>query len=112
MPTSGSGSTSSPACWRLLDGGRDNRHIKLQDAYLSVVEALAHAGGAHGLKVELDWSTPSSASPGLHGGEALGVDGVLVLPGFGHRGAEGKIEAVRYARESGTLTSGSASGCR
>src|ERR671915_500756 len=63
---------------RMLESSRTVRvaiigkYIKLQDAYLSVVEALAHAGGAH------------------------------VLPGFGHRGAEGKIEAARYARESGT----------
>ena len=79
------------------------KYIKLQDAYLSVVEALGHAGGAHGLKVELDWVD----SEQLFDREATearlaGVDGVLVLPGFGHRGAEGKIEAARYAREAGT----------
>jgi CTP synthase len=78
------------------------KYIKLQDAYLSVVEALAHAGGAHGLKVELDWVD----SEDLTGPEATRhlaeADGVLVLPGFGHRGAEGKIEAARYARETGT----------
>ena len=79
------------------------KYIKLQDAYLSVVEALAHAGGAHEVKVELDWVD----SEGLEDRESTearlaGVDGVLVLPGFGHRGTEGKIEAARYARESGT----------
>ena len=79
------------------------KYIKLQDAYLSVVEALEHAGGAHGFKVELDWVDSES----LTDQEAVrrrldGVDGVLVLPGFGHRGTEGKIEAARYARESGT----------
>ncbi|MEW6635282.1 MAG: CTP synthase [Actinomycetota bacterium] len=78
------------------------KYIKLQDAYLSVVEALAHAGGAHGVKVELDWVD----SEGLTDREAAArrlaaADGVLVLPGFGHRGTEGKIEAARYARESG-----------
>src|SRR5919107_1560661 len=79
------------------------KYVKLQDAYLSVVEALGHAGGAHGLKVELDW-VDSERLFDLESTEArlAGVDGVLVLPGFGHRGAEGKIEAARYARETGT----------
>ncbi|HEV8043851.1 MAG TPA: CTP synthase [Rubrobacter sp.] len=79
------------------------KYIKLQDAYLSVVEALGHAGGAHGLKVGLDW-VDSEQLVDRESTEArlAGVDGVLVLPGFGHRGAEGKIEAARYARETGT----------
>jgi CTP synthase len=79
------------------------KYIKLQDAYLSVVEALGHAAGAHGLKVELDW-VDSEQLVDRESTEArlAGVDGVLVLPGFGHRGAEGKIEAARYARETGT----------
>jgi CTP synthase len=78
------------------------KYIKLQDAYLSVVEALGHAGGVHGANIELDWVD----SEGLTGRESTesrlaGADGILVLPGFGHRGTEGKIEAARYARESG-----------
>jgi CTP synthase len=94
---------------RMLGAGESVRvaiigkYIKLQDAYLSVVEALSHAGGAHGLKVELDWvdseRLPDAESSRRRLAEA---DGVLVLPGFGHRGTEGKIEAVRYARETGT----------
>jgi CTP synthase len=94
---------------RMLGAGESVRvaiigkYIKLQDAYLSVVEALSHAGGAHGLKVELDWvdseRLPDAESARRRLAEA---DGVLVLPGFGHRGTEGKIEAVRYARETGT----------
>ena len=79
------------------------KYIKLQDAYLSVVEALGHAGGAHGLKVELDWVDSEQLTDGETVRRRLeGIDGVLVLPGFGHRGTEGKIEAARYARESGT----------
>jgi CTP synthase len=79
------------------------KYVKLQDAYLSVVEALGHAGGAHGVKVDIDWIDAED----LTGPEASrqrldGVDGVLVLPGFGDRGTEGKIEAARYARETGT----------
>ena len=78
------------------------KYVKLQDAYLSVVEALGHAGGAHGVKVDIDWIDAED----LTGPEASrqrlgGADGVLVLPGFGDRGTEGKIEAARYARETG-----------
>jgi CTP synthase len=79
------------------------KYIKLQDAYLSVVEALGHAAGANGLKVELDWVDSEVLEDRESTRRRLGgVDGVLVLPGFGHRGAEGKIEAARYARETNT----------
>jgi CTP synthase len=77
------------------------KYIKLQDAYLSVVEALGHAAGANGLKVELDWIDSEVLEDRGSTEERLaGADGVLVLPGFGHRGAEGKIEAARFARET------------
>ena len=79
------------------------KYIKLQDAYLSVVEALGHAAGANGLKVELDWVDSEVLEDRESTERRLaGVDGVLVLPGFGHRGAEGKIEPARYARETNT----------
>ncbi len=77
------------------------KYVKLQDAYLSVVEALGHAAGANGLKVELDWIDSEVLEDRGSTEERLaGADGVLVLPGFGHRGAEGKIEAARFARET------------
>jgi CTP synthase len=79
------------------------KYIKLQDAYLSVVEALGHAGGAHSVNVELDWVDSEELVDRHSAADRLAdVDGVLVLPGFGHRGTEGKIEAARYARETGT----------
>ena len=79
------------------------KYIKLQDAYLSVVEALGHAGGVHGTKVELDWVDSEELTDGQAARDRLSeAAGVLVLPGFGDRGTEGKIEAARYARESGT----------
>ena len=79
------------------------KYVKLQDAYLSVAEALGHAAGAHGLKVELDWVDAERLTSREKAAEQLaGADGILVLPGFGERGTEGKIEAARYARESGT----------
>ena len=78
------------------------KYIKLQDAYLSVVEALGHAGGVHGLRVELDWVDSEELSDRKTAERRLAeADGILVLPGFGHRGTEGKIEAARYARENG-----------
>jgi CTP synthase len=79
------------------------KYIKLQDSYLSVVEALGHAGGEHGVKVEIDWiDAEDLTDPAATNERLAGSDGVLVLPGFGDRGTEGKIEAARYARESGT----------
>jgi CTP synthase len=78
------------------------KYIKLQDAYLSVVEALGHAGGAHGRRVELDWvDSEKLIDRESTARRLIDADGILVLPGFGHRGAEGKIEAARYARETG-----------
>jgi len=79
------------------------KYIKLQDAYLSIVEALGHAGGHHGVKVELDWVDSETLTDWETTGKRLAeADGVLVLPGFGHRGTEGKIAAARYARETET----------
>ena len=78
------------------------KYVKLQDAYLSVVEALGHAGGAHGVKVELDWVDAEDLTDQTTAEDRLkGANGILVLPGFGNRGIEGKIEAARYARETG-----------
>ena len=73
------------------------KYIDLSDAYLSVTEALRHAGVHHHVKVEVEWV----ASDGMiDDGERLGdVHGILVPGGFGIRGIEGKIEAARYARE-------------
>ncbi|CAN5658455.1 CTP synthase (glutamine hydrolyzing) [soil metagenome] len=79
------------------------KYIKLQDAYLSVVESMGHAGGAYGAKVELDWVDSEELTDARAARKRLSeADGVLVLPGFGDRGTEGKVEAARYARESGT----------
>ncbi|MFN2488992.1 MAG: CTP synthase [Actinomycetota bacterium] len=75
------------------------KYVKLPDAYLSVVESLKHAGFSHDAELEIVWI----ASDDLEGADldvALGdLDGILVPGGFGVRGIEGKIEAVRFARE-------------
>jgi CTP synthase len=76
------------------------KYVNLRDAYLSVMEALRHGGFHHGADVQIEWI----ASDDLGGAathEALaGVDGVLIPGGFGVRGVEGKVAAVRFAREN------------
>jgi len=77
------------------------KYISLQDAYKSIYESLTHGGGANDVKVCL--RQVESEEVERAGAEALlaGVDGILVPGGFGDRGIEGKIAAVRYARENG-----------
>jgi len=75
------------------------KYVELPDAYLSVVEALRHGGIQHNLGVEIRWVAASELER-RSGEEVLaGVDGILVPGGFGNRGIEGKIAAIRYARE-------------
>ena len=78
------------------------KYVNLRDAYLSVTEALHHGGFHAGVDVRMRWVS----SDDLEGPEATaavldGVQGVVVPGGFGWRGIEGKLEAVRYARERG-----------
>jgi CTP synthase len=70
----------------------------LEDAYISVHEALKHAGLEHGVHVERDWIHAETLADG-HDGELDSVDAVVVPGGFGSRGTEGKIRAIRHARE-------------
>ncbi|NHM30118.1 CTP synthase [Neobacillus terrae] len=76
------------------------KYVELQDAYLSVVEALRHAGYAYDADVEINWVNANDVTA-ENVNELLGdSDGILVPGGFGDRGIEGKIEAIRYARET------------
>jgi CTP synthase len=77
------------------------KYVKLQDAYLSVSEALKHAGIHHGTNVRLRWVDAEGMSIEAAERELLSADGILVPGGFGGRGIEGKILAVRVARERG-----------
>ena len=77
------------------------KYVKLQDAYLSVHEALKHAGIHHGCNVRVRWLDAEGMSLEEAEAELDGVDGVLVPGGFGSRGWEGKILACRVARERG-----------
>jgi CTP synthase len=78
------------------------KYVDLPDAYLSVTEALRAGGFAHRARVEIRW-VPSDTCETVAGAEAAlaGVDGVLVPGGFGVRGIEGKIGAIRHARIHG-----------
>ena len=77
------------------------KYVKLQDAYLSVHEALKHAGVHHGCSVRVRWFDAEGMSLEEAQAELESVDGVLVPGGFGSRGWEGKILACRVARERG-----------
>ena len=77
------------------------KYVKLQDAYLSVHEALKHAGVHHGCSVHVRWFDAEGMSLEEAQAELEQVDGVLVPGGFGSRGWEGKILACRVARERG-----------
>lgn len=76
------------------------KYVELPDAYLSVVESLRHGAASHGLKLDVRW-IPSDELTGLLADSYLeDLDGVVIPGGFGYRGVEGKIQAVRYAREN------------
>ncbi len=81
--------------------GLIGKYIELQDAYKSILESFVHAGAINEVKVQVvnvhsEYITQENVAEKLEG-----LDGLLVAPGFGHRGIEGKIIAVQYAREKG-----------
>jgi CTP synthase len=75
------------------------KYVQLEDAYLSVVEALRHAGNLHGHPIEIDWVDSESLGDDEVRERVEAADGILIPGGFGVRGIEGKIEAARIARE-------------
>lgn len=79
--------------------GLVGKYIKLHDAYLSVIEALHHGGIPDHLKVEIRWIDSEDLEQGEPECLLDGCDGILVPGGFGTRGSEGKLMAIRYARE-------------
>lgn len=80
--------------------GLVGKYVQLHDAYLSVAEALRHAGYALGAKVSIDWIDSETLTPDTYCERLAAVDGILIPGGFGNRGVEGKILAARYAREN------------
>ena len=75
------------------------KYVSLQDAYLSVAEALKHGGFHHGAKIEIDWIQAEDVEGLLAEGRLHDLDGIVIPGGFGERGTEGKIAAASYARE-------------
>ncbi len=82
-----------------VDIGIVGKYVSLPDSYLSVVEALRHAGFALGKDIELHWIDAEQLETGNLDPLAQ-LDGIVVPGGFGVRGVEGKIKAVQYAREN------------
>jgi len=81
--------------------GLVGKYIELKDAYKSIVESFIHAGAENGAKVDLVWLHSEDITKENVAEQLAELQGLLVAPGFGERGIDGKIEAIRYARETG-----------
>ncbi|HLK96635.1 MAG TPA: CTP synthase [Hymenobacter sp.] len=80
--------------------GLVGKYVELHDAYKSIAESFIHAGAHNECKVQIEWIQSETLADPNHCAQVLReLDGVLVAPGFGERGIEGKINAVRYVRE-------------
>jgi CTP synthase len=80
--------------------GLIGKYVELQDSYKSILEAFIHAGAANETKVNVVSIHSEHLDAKTAEEQLKGLDGILVAPGFGERGIEGKIETVRYAREN------------
>ncbi|MFC2948932.1 CTP synthase [Virgibacillus sediminis] len=80
--------------------GLVGKYVELPDAYISVAESLKHAGFAYDTDISIHWINSEKLDADSIKKELDHVDGILVPGGFGDRGIEGKIEAIRYAREN------------
>ncbi len=80
--------------------GLVGKYVSLPDSYKSIAEAFVHAGAENDCKVNLRWISSEDVNPECVDDMLRNLDGVLVAPGFGERGLEGKIETIRYVREN------------
>lgn len=80
--------------------GLIGKYVELKDAYKSIAEAFVHAGAENEVKVEVEWIHSEDLNDQNVKRRLKDLDGILVAPGFGERGVEGKLLAVRYAREN------------
>ncbi|WP_161887866.1 CTP synthase [Pontibacter russatus] len=76
------------------------KYVELPDAYKSIIESFVHAGSANECKVNIKWFQSENITNENVGAMLQQMDGVLVAPGFGERGFKGKLEAIRFVRES------------
>lgn len=82
--------------------GLVGKYVELRDAYLSVAEALNHAGIENGVEVDIDWVHSEDLTEKNYQERLKDLDGLLIPGGFGDRGIEGKILSAKYARETNT----------
>lgn len=80
--------------------GLVGKYVSLKDSYKSIVESFIHAGVVSECKVNLVWINSETITDATIDKKLKGLKGILVAPGFGERGIEGKIEAIKYAREN------------
>ncbi|MHA8058672.1 CTP synthase [Aquirufa nivalisilvae] len=80
--------------------GLIGKYVELKDSYKSIAEAFIHAGVANEIKVNVKWISSETMDEENIQDTLAGLDGILVAPGFGERGIQGKINAVKYAREN------------
>ncbi|MCW3104584.1 MAG: synthase [Bacteroidetes bacterium] len=80
--------------------GLVGKYVELKDSYKSISESFIHAGATNDCKVSIEWIHSESITDENVGERFKGLKGILVAPGFGQRGIEGKISAIRYAREN------------
>jgi CTP synthase len=83
-----------------IEIGLVGKYVELHDAYKSIVESFIHAGAHNEVKVTIRWIHSEKLTEENVPSRLMGLNGILVAPGFGDRGIEGKIDAVKYAREN------------
>jgi CTP synthase len=84
---------------KCLTIGLVGKYVQLTDAYMSVLEAIKHAGFAHDCKIDITWIDADELASDIAEAKLSNVDGIVVPGGFGIRGIEGKIQAAKFARE-------------
>lgn len=80
--------------------GLVGKYVELHDAYKSIVESFIHAGAVNKAKVKIEWLHSEKLNKENYTDKLKDLKGILVAPGFGHRGIEGKVLAAKYAREN------------
>ncbi|MFP5471220.1 MAG: CTP synthase [Bacteroidia bacterium] len=108
MPSSGSTNldewkkflTGLKTCSQIINVGLIGKYVELKDSYKSIAEALTHAGVVNDCAVNIQWIHSESLTEKNVEKKLNGLHGILVAPGFGARGIEGKIAAIKYAREN------------
>jgi len=83
-----------------IEIGLVGKYVELHDAYKSIAEAITHAGAENHCKVNINWIHSEEIKPENVEEKLSHLNGIIIAPGFGHRGMKGKIEAARYVREN------------